>query len=487
MALDFTSVATFAVPLAAGLVATVGAVALSVVRPRWLTFLYMGILLSFGVSSFGEVTTEASATIWSRGSGQLYFSFVMWFLLGIWIALAIGARFRGVQHRSTAMHKWFYAIALLWGLHLLTAVLLGEPLAHAADTTGISTLIFGAIFFAVLLRAFDDEASLDQMVKLFLVVVFIKGIYGVIRFAAFGGDPANVYANFNRIAIRLTYFDSNESFLATIAAFIAAWVLLVRSKELQLGARLFYWAVLLVELTIVVFSYRRAAWGGLVLAAILFMCLLPRVQRVKAMVFGIPVLLSGVVWAASRRLADSLGSQGWFKSFFDDVGAGSNFVALGSRELELRLGKNAFLNSPILGNGTWARYYDGFVQIEWQTGPDAFLWTHSSVLHLAFKTGVVGIGLVALMFISFLVWVLRNQKNIPTLWRGVYFSGLAGVLFQLPAFMYAPSIIEYRTMLLIFFSMALPFMVHRAVAVESTPVSSVKPVRVNLRSAPIGR
>ena len=35
---------------------------------------------------------------------------------------------------------------------------------------------------------------------------------------------------YDRIAIRLTYFDSNESFLATIAAFIAAWTLLVRSE-----------------------------------------------------------------------------------------------------------------------------------------------------------------------------------------------------------------------------------------------------------------
>ena len=130
--------------------------------------------------------------------------------------------------------------------------------------------------------------------------------------------------------------------------------------------------------------------GGLVLASIVFMLMLPRVQRWKAIAVGLPVILSGVIWTASQRLGDSVRSSGWFASFFDDVGAGSNFAAIGGRELELRLGMNAFLNSPIFGNGTWARYYDGYVRIDWQMGPVAFLWTHSSVLHIAFKTGISG-------------------------------------------------------------------------------------------------
>ena len=169
------------------------------------------------------------------------------------------------------------------------------------------------------------------------------------------------------------------------------------------------------------------------------------------------MILSGVIWTASQRLGDSVRSSGWFASFFDDVGAGSNFAAIGGRELELRLGMNAFLNSPIFGNGTWARFYDGYVRIDWQAGPVAFLWTHSSVLHVAFKTGIVGLALVGAMVLAFFIWVLKHQKDIPLPWRGVYLAGLAGVLFQLPAFAYAPSIIEYRTMQLIFFSMARAF------------------------------
>ena len=50
------SIATFAVPMVLGLVAAVAAVAISIVRPQWLTYGYFGVLLGFGVSSFGEVS-----------------------------------------------------------------------------------------------------------------------------------------------------------------------------------------------------------------------------------------------------------------------------------------------------------------------------------------------------------------------------------------------------------------------------------------------
>ena len=73
--MDAISVATLALPMLAGVLAAIGAVAVSVVRPEWLTYGYMAILLSFSVSSFGSLDAPSSPVIWSRGSGQLYFSF----------------------------------------------------------------------------------------------------------------------------------------------------------------------------------------------------------------------------------------------------------------------------------------------------------------------------------------------------------------------------------------------------------------------------
>jgi hypothetical protein len=65
------------------------------------------------------------------------------------------------------------------------------------------------------------------------------------------------------------------------------------------------------------------------------------------------------------------------------------------------------------------------------------------------------------MLVSFVAWVLRNQNDIPPASRGVYFAGLAGMLFYLPSFAYGPAIVEYRTTQFFFFALALPFLVHR--------------------------
>ena len=272
-----------------------------------------------------------------------------------------------------------------------------------------------------------------------------------------------MYANFNSIDVRVTYFDINESFLATVAAFVAGWILVTEHRKLSLKLALFYWSVVIVELLIVMFSQRRTSWGGLVLASGIFVVLLPSRQRWIAFILGFPVVVAGVMWAMSKRLGSAVATQGWFGALFDDVGAGNQFRALGERELELRLGMNSFLSSPVIGNGTWARYYDGFVPIQWQTGEEAFLWLHSTWLHLAFKTGIVGLALFGGMVIAFAWWVVRRGRLISEEWRGTYFAGLAGLLFYLPGMLYGPSIVEYRTMQLFFFAMALPFLVDRAI------------------------
>jgi hypothetical protein len=452
VALDLASVPTLGSAVAVGLLATVGAIGFSLARPRWLTAGYLGLLLLFGMVAYGALEQQSTPPIWSRGSGYLYFSLVMWGLLGLQAALVVIGAYKRAPAPHTALHGWFVAIIVLWVAHLGAAAVLGESLTN---------LVFGAVFFGVLLRAFDNRESVGRLIDLLLVVILLKGIYGLVRFVAFGGDPANIYANSNGLDIRLTYFEINESFLAILAAFIAAWTWLVRRGELTFGASVFYGSVVLVELLIVFFSYRRTAWGGLLLAALLFVAILPPGPRWKAMALGLPALLVGVVRAASQRLEDEVSTRGWFAAFFDDVGAGSVFAAVGPREIELRLGMDAFVNSPLVGNGTWARFYDGYINIPWQRGPEAFLWLHSSVLHLAFKTGVLGLGLVAAMLVTFVVWVVRNQKAIPLASRGVYFAGLAGVLFYIPSFAYGPAIIEYRTTQLFFFALALPFLVHR--------------------------
>lgn len=451
-------------PMLIAAAAAVGAASVSMARPRWLTYGYVGILIGVNMIQHGTLDGDAGPSFYSRGGGQLYIPFVVWALLGIWLAWVIRNGFkRTEQLQATNLHKWFYGIAGLFFIHIAVAAVLGESLRSAASPNGIAHLIYGSILFAILVRSVPDEKVLDQFVKLFLSAVLIKGLYGMFRFAVMGGDPANVYANFNNINVRITYFDINDSFLATVAAFMAGWGLLVRRGQLTRVESIFYWMVLLVELAIVVFSYRRSAWGGLVFAAVIFILGLPSRERWKAIVVGVPTVLVGVVVAAGQRLASSNASGGWVGKFFDDVGGRDDILALTERELELSLGMQRFLESPLIGNGTWSRYYEGYLNIPWQDGEYAYQWLHSGVLHIAFKTGLVGLFLVFGMLAAFGWFVFRARRTVPLEWRGVYFSGLAGVLFYLPTLAYGSPMTEYRTTQLIYLSMALPYMVYRAV------------------------
>ncbi|MGZ7222974.1 hypothetical protein ACXWPH_10260, partial [Streptococcus pyogenes] len=80
--------------------------------------------------------------------------------------------------------------------------------------------------------------------------------WGLVRYVALGGDPANFYANFQRIDVKLTFFDINDSLLAAMCFTIVLWRLFTGQAR-SVGQRWLYAGIALLELFIIVFSYRR--------------------------------------------------------------------------------------------------------------------------------------------------------------------------------------------------------------------------------------
>ena len=83
---------------------------------------------------------------------------------------------------------------------------------------------------------------------------------------------------------------------------------------------------------------------------------------------------------------------------------------------------------------------------------------HSGFGHILLKTGVIGLFLFSAIFITF-IW--RYQKYRPH-YQGYQAlladAGCAGLFFWLPTLLVGTPIIEFRTMLLLGFTLALPLL-----------------------------
>jgi len=165
------------------------------------------------------------------------------------------------------------------------------------DIFGYKGLINIANFmlaFYVLISCLRSRRDLDLLINVLLICAVTRGFWGAGRFIAFGGDSANFYANFQFIDVKLTFFDINDSLIAVMALFLASWRLATGQCQTS-RARAAHLLIVALELFIIIFSYRRTAWGGLVIAALLFAFSQPGPIRKNLLVgyatVGIPILL----------------------------------------------------------------------------------------------------------------------------------------------------------------------------------------------------
>lgn len=451
----------FAAPVVVGLLAGVTMFFVGSQRPYLLLLLYLVPFFFFSMSTYGAL--EAGGTIWHRGSGLLYLPIMTWGLLCIYLLTWYSDKFNRRSVATTPLHPWFLGLGLLFAAHLCMAAILGESLDSAAHTNGFRNLVLSGIFYALLLRIFDTSFKLRWLIDFLVACTVARGLFGVVRFLFLGGDPANVYENVERIAVKLTFFDINDSLLASIVIFFCAWELLNRWKNLPAWRRIAYLSATGIEAFIVLFSYRRTAWGGLLAVLLYLAWLLPMRKRVVAMLSALPVALAGIAYVASKRLGGR-SLEDIVARFLGEFSGQQSFKGVSQREYELRLAWQAFTDSPIFGVGSWGAYHTGYAQIGWQQGDHAFGFLHSGFLHILVKTGLLGFGLFVGLICAFTAIVLRVKRHISPEWQGAFHVGIAGLMFQIPNWLVGTPIPEFRTMQLFALCLALPLLVHRASA-----------------------
>ncbi len=426
-------------------------------RPKYPAFVLLGVLFFFSASTWG--VREFERTIYDRGTGQFTFSFVNLYLWGMALVIALASQFRRTPVPTCDATRFFWLFNLVFAAHVIVGLATNIRFDDTVSPHGVLNILNMSVLIFVLLRAFDNRRDLDDLIKLFMVSAFARGIFGLARFAFFGGDPANVYANYEKIAIKLTFFDINDGLIATIAAFYAAWRLAWDGKTMKLSGKWFYGLLLVVEILVVVLSYRRTEIGGFALAALLFIILQPKATRLRYLMIGSVVCAIGLAVIVTGRLQQVRGARGGIvEALLPDLfGEKSGDVSSG-RFGELIMAFDTIRDHWLFGAGTWAEFRGGVISYHF----GVYDFVHSGIVHIWLKTGLVGLVLFLGGLLSHIVFVHAKRGLIEPGRRAFFEAGFAGFLFSIPNLLIGTPIIEFRTMLLFGLVLAIPYLVYHS-------------------------
>lgn len=432
-----------------------------VLRPKYLVFFYLALLFYFPNSGWGIAKGEEVFGLYSKGMGLLHFPLIFVYLCGMFLLSTVMWSNAKSTLALCNIRKYFWAFNAFFFIYVVFGVASGVSPVKALAGNGVVNIFSMSLLVLVLLRAVKTNEDLTQLANLLLVAALTRGIWGIIRFVFLGGDPANVYENIQKINVTVTFFDINDSLIACMAAFYAAWIIMWNGKRISLKQKAFYLFVVAVELFIIIFSYRRTAWGGLVLAAMLFTVLQPWRRRIQ--VFAIVAVVGAFTFGTVVLWRFSSFSQGggYVSTLFYDVQASTSE----GRFAELYRAFQTVMDYPILGVGPWGGYGMG----------GAIEFMHSGLLHVWLKTGIIGLVIFIAMFTAYVFFYLTKRRRIPPEHRGLYEAAFAGFLFLLPNLLMGTPIIEYRTMQLTGLVLAIPYLVYalhrKQVIVQPLPVA----------------
>jgi hypothetical protein len=442
-------------------IATVAGVAVGVVWPRWLVYPYLLVFFWVNSTSYGSLAVFSSRSIYSRGSGMLFFGAVLWTMLGAWLCARVATGFRRHSTPACDLRPWFWGWTALLAGHVAVGLMKGVPVADALAPSGFSNIVWMAPLISLLLLAFRTREQAIALARFIMLAGLGRALFGLGRWAALGGDPNNVYANMNALQIRLTFFDINDSLLCTMAFAIAA-VTLFGTPRIACSRwwRAVCWSTLAATALCVVLSYRRTAWVGFLLACTVIVLRLPPRARLQWLAAGVPLVGAVLAWVAVRRL-DGPAQAGAGE---DGAGVGGLLYDMQSRPfgpkservLELQLALGDFLAHPLTGIGAWGRYH-GFGAISWQNSPDGGLFLHSGVLHIALKSGVPGLILLAGTIATFVACARRALRVLPPALLGLGMAGVAGLAFMIPDLLVGTPFPQVRTTQMLALCLALPY------------------------------
>ncbi len=423
--------------------------------PKYVVFGFLAVLFIFADSTWGQLNAD-SGNIYSRGVGMFYFSLLNIVLIFAGVAVLI-RRLASPQGPQLAppMTKYFLAFAFIMLGHIVIGLMSGIDLNVILSLNGMFNVINMFAFMYLAILAFENDRDTATLLFMIIIIAVGRGLYGAVRYFVFDGDTANPYRNFEGLDIKIFFFDISDNFVAALAAFCAAWLLTTPGVKLNIVTRIFLIGVVVLEVAAVALSFRRSSLIGLGLMFLFLFMRLPGRRKVFfACAAALALSLVATTFFEQRLQFNTTQGGGILSSLIYDISPSRGSIK-DSRFYELYAAAQSMDGNWLFGRGTWGTFTGDRERLAFHEGNWGFV--HSGFGHLILKGGIVAVLIFIGMLASYISFYVRYRKHLYGNAALLADAGFAGFLFWIPTLLIGTPIIEFRTMLLLGLTLAMPF------------------------------
>ncbi|ODS67739.1 MAG: hypothetical protein ABS43_29820 [Bordetella sp. SCN 67-23] len=458
----------FGIVIAMALVSVL-ALGLFIAYPKYGALPFFAVVLVFVNTSYGLQAEDAGGfSVYTKGGRYLPFPIIQFYLYGLFVATWVGNLFSRYRPLQQSGGVWMLLFAILFAGHFAVGLFEGEHWLVLISQRGLTNVLHMAMVIYITATVLRNQHDLSNLTKVFLAVAVYHGVFGVGRFLLFGGDPQNAYENFGNLNIKITYWDVNEGLIATMAAFYFAWRLTHEWEKLSTGAKWLFLTCLAVELLVIVFSFRRSNWFGLLLAGVFFLYWQPPSRRWIYFVLGVAVVLPSLLAVGTYRAQETLNRSNltFLERIAPDSSKAKSLTDKESRFFELYTALQTVKEKPLFGVGTWGSFKVGaseHMALAYHGGRYDFV--HSGFGHVLLKSGFLGLFLFVGILVALWRYASRLRQYVPENSLALFESFRAGLIFFIPTLLSGTPIPEFRTMIWLGLVLAIPL----AIAKMSAP------------------
>jgi hypothetical protein len=420
--------------------------------PKLPVYAFIAVLFLFSYANWGQLQAENS--IYARGTGLFYFSLLNLALLIAGVAVLV-RKLANPKNPALAapLMPYFLAFLFLMVCHILMGLMSNIDLDVILSYNGLINVLNMFIFMYMVAMAFTTEKDKSRLLWTFIILAGARALFGLVRYMWFGGDSANPYANFEKLDIKLFFFDIADNFVCALAAFCVAWLLTSPAVRLSYMKRFVLYGFLALQVAAVALSFRRSSLIGLALMFGFLLLRLPGARRARFSLLALGALaVVGAIFFQQRLQFQDGAAGGFIASLIYDINpdkGGDN------RFYELYAAAHSLGSNWLFGLGSWGTYSGDQELLAYHFGK--FEFVHSGFGHLVLKSGIVGLMLFLALLWSFISFYLKHRNRLLGNSRLMADAGFAGFLFWIPTLLIGTPIIEFRTMLLFGLTLALPY------------------------------
>lgn len=454
--------------------ASIAVLAIFVADPKWPTLALFIVILSFVNPSYGFLD-KGPTNIYAWGTGKMPFPLFQFYLYGLFLAVLLRNQFAGVQPLKQAGGIWLILFALMYFGHFVVGLSEGKHFMMLLQGQGLIHVLHMGMMVYIVASVLNNEKDINAFIKIFLVIAVGRAVFGLARYFLFDGDPQNAYENLGKLNVKLTYWDLVEGLVASMVAFYFMWRLTHEWSALKASTRWLFIGCLLLELMVIILSFRRTNLFGLLLVGAYFLTLLPWRKRIIYSAVGAVLLIPPVLAVSAYRAQEVFGSKqlSLMEIISPDASDSHKLTARGSRFYELYLAAQSIQDKPIVGVGIWNGFKVGVGDasaLAYHRGNYGFI--HSGIGHVMLKSGLLGVTLFLGILLAAWRYVSKAKSRVPLRYMPLLEAYRAGLWFMIPTLLFGTPIVELRTMMWLAMLLAVPIALTRFSQPQSVPQRS---------------